>query len=499
MSDQSADRFGNWLQVRSGGLFGLSTPALVAGGIGATLTLLLLMRQAYWAMLAVLLITAAIILVVFVQVGGQTLIEKLVDRRSIARRRATGETLYVSGPLSTLPAEVMERMPGALVDVETISGEDGRQRPFTLLHHEHVGKLAAVFGCKPNGSAMQEQSVINSEVARFGGWIGQLPVEEGLDGAVIVVDSTSESTAGMVQTVRESRAKGAPDFAAEVMEAACRTLPARTASVNVYGTLVYDAAELGATPSDVSSAVTEIATRMPGQTDQLAAAGAGVCDPLTETDLSRIAQLAYLPSRDQEMALDELRGQEYKRPLTMAGPQFFDDGHGEVVFHDGVCSLTAMMTAPPASHITARTLDRLLGPNAKFLRKRVAIFYRPVDPGTARKTVDRQVRNAQFRMDTRRSRPTSFDKQRKAVAEKTEEELSQGARLTMFAVMVTVTFAPTEKGYRDAVNQLKSLMNQTLMEYRFIETAGSAAFHLTLPFGVLPWLYSRKPVWMEGA
>jgi hypothetical protein len=34
----------------------------------------------------------------------------------------------------------------------------------------------------------------------------------------------------------------------------------------------------------------------------------------------------------------------------------------------------------------------VFGPNAKFLRKRVALFYRPVDPGTGAKTVDRLVK-----------------------------------------------------------------------------------------------------------
>ena len=41
-------------------------------------------------------------------------------------------------------------------------------------------------------------------------------------------------------------------------------------------------------------------------------------------------------------------------------------------------------------------------------------------------------------------------------------------------------------------------MNQLIMPYRFVEHAGSAAFHTTLPFGVLPWKYSSKPLWMEG-
>lgn len=77
-------------------------------------------------------------------------------------------------------------------------------------------------------------------------------------------------------------------------------------------------------------------------------------------------------------------------------------------------------------------------------------------------------------------------------------ELAQGARLSLFSLMVTVTFEATEEAHRDALNQIKSLMGQLLMPYRFVEHAGSAAFHTTLPFGVLPWIYNTTPLWLEG-
>ncbi len=102
-----------------------------------------------------------------------------------------------------------------------------------------------------------------------------------------------------------------------------------------------------------------------------------------EEDLAHVAQLSYQPMRDQEMALDALHGRRAVQDWEHAGPGFFDDSQGRVVFHDGgVASMTLMMTVPPGAHITSRSFDRVFGPNAKFLRKRVALFYRPVDPGT---------------------------------------------------------------------------------------------------------------------
>jgi hypothetical protein len=262
--------------------------------------------------------------------------------------------------------------------------------------------------------------------------------------------------------------------------------------------MVWDAAALGASDGDMSPAVAEIGARLPNHTAMLAAAGGGAPKPLVEAELSAIAQLAYQPGRDQEMALDALQGRTAVTDWKNAGPGFFDDSQGRVVFHDGAASMTLMMTIPPGAHITAKSFDRIFGPNPKFLRKRALVVYRPVDPGTAAKTVDKLVKTADWKISTRKGRPTSYDKARKLVAEKTEQELSTGARLAMFSIMVTVTFAPDEKSHREALNQVKSMMNQVLMPYRFVEHAGSAAFHTTLPFGVLPWRYSNKPLWMEG-
>ncbi|TYC96595.1 hypothetical protein FQ377_13790 [Arthrobacter echini] len=492
------DKFGNWLQPASPGLFGLSLGALVVSGVGLMLVLLSVLRGAFGLGAVMLAITATVVVLGLIKFGGFTVMERVTNRASLRGRHKRGETFYVTGALSTLPREHSHRLPGALMNVDTLSGVDGLGREYTLLHHKSVKQITAVFGCTPDGAAMQEQATINNQVSHFGAWISSLSVEAALSGATIVVDSASESSAGVCQAAREDVAPNAPAFAKQVLDEAVGTLPARTSVLNVYASLVWDAPALGATAGDLSPAVAEIAARLPSHSQMLASAGAGAPRPLVEKDLAEVAQLAYQPWRDQELALDSLTGMGMVRSWDQAGPEFFDDSQGRVVFHDGVASMTLMMTVPPESQITARSFDRLFGPNPKFLRKRVAIMYRPIDPGTAARTVNRLVRTADWKISTSRGRPTSFDKKVKAVAEKTEEELSQGARLSMFSLMVTVTFEANETAHRDAVNQVKSLMSQLLMPYRFVEHAGSAAFHTTLPFGVLPWKYSNKPLWLEG-
>ncbi|GAA4378193.1 SCO6880 family protein [Paeniglutamicibacter cryotolerans] len=492
------DKFGNWLQPTAPGLFGLSLGALTVCGIGTVLVLLALVREAYALALITLLATFLIVLTTLIPFAGSTLFTKVSDRISLAGRNRRGESFYVTGPFSTLPLEAAQRLPGALLNVDTLSGVDGLNRDYTLLHHKAVGKIAAVFGCTPDGAAMQEQSVINNQVAHFGSWISSLSIDTGLAGATIVVDSASESSAGTCAAVRADVAPNAPAFAKRVLNEAVGTLPARSSVLNVYATMIWDAKALGATAKDLSPAVAEIAARLPQQSQMLTRAGAGAPKPLIEAELAEIAHLAYQPARDQELALDALTGLRAARAWDQSGPEFFDDSRGRVVFHDGVASMTLMMTIPPESQITARSFDQLFGPNPKFLRKRVAILYRPVDPGTAARTVNRLVSTADWKISTRRGRATSFDTKNKAVAEQTELELAQGARLALFSLMVTITFEANQDAYRDALNQIKSLMGQLLMPYRFVEHAGSAAFHTTLPFGVLPWTYTTTPLWLRA-
>lgn len=492
-------RFGNWLQPDRPGLFGLSLGAIVVAGAGFIVMFIFFIKGLVIPGLVIIGVTVLVVLLGLVKWGGASVFSRVTRRLSLSGRRRRGETFYVTGALSTLPHEYVDRLPGALVNVETVSGRDGLGRPYSLLHHKAVHQLAVVFGCSPDGSAMQEQEIVNTQVAHFGGWISSLSVEDGLSGATIVVDSASESSAGTREAIRERVAPNAPEFAKRVVDVAVDTLPARTSTLNVYSTLVWDTGALGGQGEDISSPVAEIAARMPGHTQLLDAAGGGDPRPLVEADLSRVAQLAYQPQADTELSLDELQGRAAQRSWEHSGPGFFDDSQGRVVFHDGVASVTLMMTVPPKAHITAKSFDRLFAPNSKFIRKRVWIGYRPVDGGRAAKTVDQLAKTADWKMSTRKGRPTSFDKAKKVMAEKAEDELARGARMSMFSIMVTVTFAADEKAYKDAMTQVKSLMNQLIMPYRFVNHAGSAAFHTTLPFGVLPWKYSSKPVWMEGA
>ena len=118
MSENAAqEKFGNWLQPASPGLFGLSLGGVVISAAGLVFGLLALMRGLFLLALAVLLITALTVLLGLVKFGGRTVLGRVTDALSLASRKSTGSAFYVTGALSTLPPEDAERLPGALLDV----------------------------------------------------------------------------------------------------------------------------------------------------------------------------------------------------------------------------------------------------------------------------------------------------------------------------------------------------------------------------------------------
>jgi hypothetical protein len=174
--------------------------------------------------------------------------------------------------------------------------------------------------------------------------------------------------------------------------------------------------------------------------------------------------------------------------VTEAGPDEFTDDDRRICYHDGVASMTAMMVAPPQMHITEDFLDRLFKPNGKFLRKRTAVFYRPLTPGAAIKAAAKLRKGAKIAATS--GEESEFSKHRTELAKKTQSDLVSGASMTAFAIEVTVTFEPTRRGERDATQELKNILEGTGIAYRFVETDTAAAFHSTLPLGILPWAYS---------
>lgn len=497
MSDSTPSRvkFGNWLPTTKGTLGGLTIPGwgMLLGGV---MVAVICLAVGWWPLgIAAVLAGVALNAVFIVRWGdpiaGRTAAARLWDRRVASKRARAGTNRYRTGVFTELPDESLMALPGMLADLEEITGVDGEGEEYVLLHHRPSSRnplLAATFSCHPDGTELLPQDRIDGQVSDFGGWITSLSRDSAIEGAVIVVDSAQESIAPLITKIDNEVSPHAPAAAQRQLREGARALSGTYADVEVFASVVWSVNELADTIEDAAA---DIAAKLPNHRERLAAAGAGGPVVATSSELARAVRIAYRPERAREFGSDDLAGHTVKMKVTQAGPDEFRDDERRICYHDGVASMTAIMVAPPQMHITEELMNVLFRPNGKFLRKRAAVFYRPLSQGKAFKAAKRVAANARRGTTTATGGTDEFAKRRQVLASKTNNDLMSGASMAAFAIEVTVTFEPTPQGIRKATTELKQTLEAAGdLTYRFIETDAAAAFHSTLPLGVLPWAYA---------
>lgn len=481
--------FGNWLSTSPTTIGGLSF--IGWGGVVASVMLMVLcftmgrFAEGGLALLLGLFFVAVFLVRWGPMDAGRTIASRLVGAFSQGSRNMAGESQYRTGVFSQLPVGQLSALPGALSKIEEIDGLDGLGEPYTLLHHTSTKQIAATFSCVPDGIDMHPQRAVNAQVANYGGWIASLSNDSAISGATVTVDSAYSSKAPLVAKLQNEVVEWAPEAAKLAHAQATEQLPGHFTDTTVHTTVVWDVRSLASTLDDAAA---EVAARLVKHREALKAAGSGESVTATSEELARVVRTAYNPHRAVEFGTDDLLGHSNPMRLTEAGPDYFDDVRRRVAFHDGVASMTVEMVIPPRIHITEKTFRELFAPASNFLRKRVTVFYRPLSGGEGIQKA-KQLRQGARTAATSKGMASSFDQQKVELAEKTEKDLTRGARMTAFALMVTVTFEPTEDAYRAAKTRLKDLLDSTDVTYRFVENGVSAAFHSTLPLGILPWQY----------
>src|SRR5262249_26147035 len=119
-----------------------------------------------------------------------------------------------------------------------------------------------------------------------------------------------------------------------------------------------------------------------------------------------------------------------------AGPVAAQESWGHYV-HDSAASITWGMSDAPRGEVLSGVLSGLLSPHRDIARKRVTLLYRPHDPAAAARIVERDRRDAAFKMGG--NKPAARDAVAKAAAEQSAREEAKGAGVTRFAMLVTAT------------------------------------------------------------
>ena len=96
------------------------------------------------------------------------------------------------------------------------------------------------------------------------------------------------------------------------------------------------------------------------------------------------------------------------------------------------------MSQAPRGEVRENVLARLIAPHGDIARKRVTLLYRVIDPGEAAKVVERDLHNAEFRVNSA-ARPTAELWSEQQAARATAQEEAGARRWWNFGMLVTTT------------------------------------------------------------
>lgn len=473
----SEPTYGNWRQPTSPGVAGLGLlgTAILMGGM--IVAIIAAMVSPLLGLAVALAVAVALAPLLIRDRDQRTALQRLSARIAWIRARRAGWYLYRSGPLSIIDGGAC-RLPGLAATSRVYEARDSYDRPFAMIELPAVGHYTVVLECAADGSALLDAHQRDAMVANWGHWLATLGAEPSLIAASVTVETSPDPGTRLSGEVATRLAHQAPQLARQVLHEVVRTYPAGSAQVTTRIALTYSAVSSKGRRAAERMA-REIGIRLPGLSAALAATGAGVARPMTATQLAEAIRIAYDPA--SHALIEQARGQEGSG-LTwdQAGPMGHQEAWDHYV-HDSGVSITWAMADAPRGEVHSDVLHDLIAPHPDIARKRVTMLYRPHDPATAARIVERDKRDARFRLGGAAIRER--DTVAAAAAAQSAREEARGAGVVRFALLVTAT---VERGQdlelaAAAIDTLAPTARLRLRRCR----GQAAAFAAALPLGIV--------------
>lgn len=486
---EETDRtYGNWRRPTSPGIgvLGLLGTMVLLGGL---VIAVLMMMFSFWAGLITLIVLALVLVPLLVRDRhGRNALQRFTARVAWWRGKSGGWHLYRSGPLG-IAARGSFQLPGLLAASRVVEAEDSYGRPFAMVVLPSVGHHTVVFECGADGAALVDQDQVETWVAYWGQWLASLAFEPGLVSASVTIETAPDLGHRLFQEVNSNVSADAPELARQVLADIVRNYPAGSAQVSSRVAVTYAAAPRpGVKRRSVSEMAREIGTRLPGLTQQLAMTGAGAARPMNAAQLADAVRVAYDPAAQALIERANSTGGS-RQTWDNAGPA----GHQESwdhFRHDSGLSITWGWSEAPRGVVLSNVLSGLLAPHHDIARKRVTLVYRPHDPATAARIVERDRKDARFRITG--ANAAARDAIAVAAADQTAREEARGAGVERFSMLVTATVLTTDKDPEDtraaldaAAAAIDVLAPPARVQLRRMFGAQSSGFAACLPLGVV--------------
>ncbi|MDA2812504.1 hypothetical protein O4J56_17810 [Nocardiopsis sp. RSe5-2] len=482
--------YGNWRRPSSAGLMGLGSLGTVLLMVGMLITVLMVMTAGLFAGAVSLALLGAVLAVLLVKDRhGRSLLARASGRIAWSNTRTMGAHLYRSGPLARTGWGTYQ-LPGLAAPSRLSEHTDAYARPFALLHVPFAAHYTVVLGSEPDGAALVDPEQVDSWVAGWGQWLGNLAEEPGLVAAQVTIETAPDTGHRLHREVHDNLDPDAPELARTMLTEVARTYPSGSSLVRAYIALTFKAAGADGkrrTPEEVGL---DLSSRLPGLTGNLAATGAGAARPLGAAELCEVVRAAYDPASAPLLEQARAHGENVDLSWTEVGPAaaqaFWEDYR-----HDSATSVSWTMTEAPRGTVQSSVLTRLLQPHPDIDRKRVSLLYRPLDPARAAGAVEADLRHAMFNASSNR-KPTARDVLATRMAEATANEEARGAALVNFGVVVTSTVTDPDRlaRARAAVDNLSATARLRL---RPAYGSQDSAFLAGLPLGLVLPEHARIP------
>ena len=488
--DTSAERtYGNWRRPRPPGLWHLgliSSVLLIVGMLGAIAVIAI-------AGLIPGLVLGAVMLPFFLiamkpDAHGQTPMARAGVRLGRRRARLGRSHLYRSGPLGQTPYGSYQ-LPGLLAASQLSEARDAYDRPFGVLTHPWAGHLTIVIETEPDGAALVDQPQVDQWVAHYGHWLAALSQEPGLLACQVCVETAPDPGTRLRHAIAERQDPHAPTLAIDTLAEIVNTYPAGAADLKARIALTFDMSADGQR-KNASEIARDLATRLGGLTQRLHATGAGVAVPVDAQRLCEIVHGAYNPRAAELLEEARSAGQPAELRWEDVGPAAAEVRE-ESYWHDGAQSVTWAMTQAPRGEVRENVLARLIGPHPEIDRKRVTLLYRLLDPGEAARIVERDLHNAEFRVNSA-NKPSARAVIEQNSARATAQEEARGAALLNFGMLVTATVL--EPGHlRTARSAISNLAPTARVALRPVWGSQDSAFAAALPVGLFLPAHLKVP------
>ncbi len=482
MSSSSADSartYGNWRRPRSAGMFGQS--ALVTyTGIGALVVALLALMFAGpyigAAVAAAALLTLAPLVV---RLGGRTVYQAVALRWQWARQKRRHADLYRSGPLSATPHGT-HRLPGLLAATTLYEGQDAFGRTFGMIHLPKTSSYTVVLRVNPQGAGLVGQAQVDTWVAGWGRWVGQLGETGDILGCAVVIDTAPDSGQRLRAEIEHLVRPDAPEFAQETLAQTGEVFPTGSAQINARIALTFKAATADSRRDPEEMAV-EIGTRLPELYASLREAGLDAA-PMDGWAVAEDVRVAYDPAVQQAVDAARSGGEGAQVLWTDAGPAAHQEKWGSYT-HDSGVSITYAMEEAPRAEVRELVLRRLLEPHRDIDRKRITLIYRPHSAGDAATIVDNDYKDA-IVAATRKGVVAAKAGVELEATERARNEEARGAGVVRFCILMTATVTDdTELRRTDAL--MRNLTATARLRVRRCYGYQAAAFAAGLGVGVL--------------